>query len=179
MLRLSLVITLLTLVGCASAQNIADPAAPSPELAGKPSPVATIKEMYMDYLNGQNLGKTKSPQLLVLSKSFSELIAKNGGWGAGGNPFLDAQEFEPNLKHEDAKLTVTPGPNPNLVVVQLDVFPKASKKSAAGDYYQRKLIYKTVFEGGRWTVDDIISEDKDSKHESYRDWLEKEIEQRT
>ncbi len=113
---------------------------------------------------------SKTPKIprptLALSKSFRVEVKKNKeicaqyasgpcGWGADGDEYLDAQEYEANLSYESSGMSIAEI-GPNLFQVTLNVYPSVKD---AGDYYQRTIIYKMVNENGAWVVDDVMYAD--------------------
>jgi hypothetical protein len=132
--------------------------------SGKPSsPRHEILAFYRAYLPLVGKPEVKKPAL-PLSKSFSGLIQENEkicrekagtdvcGWGADGDVYLNAQEYEAGLDEKRARLKVTE-PSPGQVRVKLNVYP-ALKDS--GTHYDREITYQMIRERGRWVVDDIL-----------------------
>jgi len=116
---------------------------------------------YLSYVSN-NTPATKPPELLF-SKSFGDKVKKNAeicaklqflcGWN-DHDPYLDAQEWDPNLNYTNSGITIIEI-QPNIIQVKLNLFP--SEKNERGLY--RTITYKMIYENGFWVVDDVMYSD--------------------
>lgn len=142
----------------------------------------TIERFYINYLNYRSYdartAKNAAAPSPVLSIAFAKEIQKNAllckkysdwicGFGSGGNPYLNAQDFDEHLTARNAKLQVRLSPQRRqtqdhaTVRVQFYLFPNDDKSL-------RVLHYRMKYEDGRWRVDDIVYDDQRSARQQIR-----------
>ncbi len=124
--------------------------------APKPSALMTIENFYKLFLDPK-AGKTE----LTYSQSFQTLLEENlkicemyagtdiCGWGAGGDEYLNAQEYSPNLSISNSGFKAVEEKG-NVIKVNLNVYPELKDS-----YYDREIRYKMIFEDSEWVVDDL------------------------
>jgi len=140
-----------------------------------------VYDFYKDYIESKKYqGNELEIPRAFFSKSFNELIDQDlkvceekaagdiCGWGTDGDPFLAAQDFDPNLKLETAQLRVQDF-SPTVVEVAFNVFPSAQDST---NYYDRKIKFLMVEENGQWVVDDIIYVFPDKEASTRTDLIE-------
>jgi hypothetical protein len=149
-------------------------------LAGPPTPKSTVESFYRAYLPTLSSPKAKPPKL-AHSRSLLELIRRNDevcrekagtdvcGWGADGDVYLDAQEYDPKLTYKKSGAIVTEE-SPGKVRIRLNVYPSLKN---AGKAYERDILFVLIREGGVWVVDDIVY---GGSPDSARKQIQKEIE---
>ncbi len=138
-----------------------------PTYAQPQTAVDTVREFYKIYLN-RDLSKPADDKrpAIGLSHSFIEVVKHSSevcekyadgpcGWGADGDEYLDAQEWDPKLSYDNSGITIKEI-KPDVVQVKLNVYP--SIKDAA-KYYDRTITYTMVKENGKWVVDDVTYTD--------------------
>lgn len=128
----------------------------------------TVENFYRKYLS-----PGKKPQIEI-SKSFRKLTRENEkvckekagtdicGWGADGDIYLNAQEYDPKLTFDSSGATVTEA-EIGTVRVKLNVYPSLGKA------YDREITFRMIEEGGRWVVDDIVYAGGDSSRKHIRE----------
>lgn len=142
-------------------------------LGGQPDPSSaknTIKAFYKAYLDfSQHQGGQKPT--LRFSKAFQTLVTENAkvckesagtdicGWGANGDVYLNAQEFDPGLTFQNSRISITE-PKPGKIQVKLNVYPSIKD---AGAYYDRTIIFLMIWEANQWAVDDIFYKDSSAR----------------
>lgn len=131
--------------------------------AEAPTAVSTVRDFYVKLLKYQaNTGEPEPS--ITLSQSLAAEIEKNRqlcakyadgvcGFGADGDPYLDAQDYEDNLSAEKCRLTVTETKD-HLVAAKFNLFPS----EPTDPYAVRTVTYKMIQENGAWVVDDIFYE---------------------
>ncbi|HNW45768.1 MAG TPA: hypothetical protein PKI19_14815, partial [Elusimicrobiales bacterium] len=131
--------------------------------AGGGSARAVIEDFYKAYLS-RPAGPAK-PMDLPFSRSFLELKKNNSaacaayagtdicGWGADGDIYLDTQEYDPGLNYKNSGFKAVEA-KPGVIDVAFNVYPGEKKQPA---YYDKKLRYLLVKEGGAWVVDDLLA----------------------
>lgn len=158
---ITLFFTCLTLLSCSHGSKDYSPL--------NNSALSTVENFYRDFLRKKPIRKE-----MIFSNSFQKLINLNEklcakknntikcGWRVDGSPYLDAQEFAPNLTYKSSGIELR-APAVGTVIVLLNVFP------GEGSYYDREITYKMLKENNLWVVDDILSQG-----ESSRDYIKKE-----
>lgn len=122
----------------------------------------TIYNFYKSYFLELNKKNNASSIELSYSTSLNKLISHNKvlcnsfpdevcGWGADGDVYLGAQDYDENLSFESSQFKINESPN-NIINVSFYLFP--SKNSDQDSL--RHISYKMVYEHHRWVVDDII-----------------------
>jgi hypothetical protein len=122
----------------------------------------TIYNFYNSYFSDLNKKDNASSIELPYSTSFNKLISHNKelcnsfpdeicGWGADGDVYLDAQDYDEKLSIENSQFKINESPS-NTINVSFYLFP--SEKSAQDN--QRHISFKMVYEHNKWVVDDII-----------------------
>ena len=131
------------------------------------SPVDVISKFYKSYLAYDSRGTPDNSRPGIdLSANFAAVVAHTDavcekfadypcGWGADGDAYLDAQEFDPELRYESSGIVIKEA-GPGVVTVELNVYPSIKD---AGNFYLRSITYQLVNESGRWVVDDVIYSD--------------------
>lgn len=145
----------------------------SAQAAGGKSAPATIEAFYRKYL-----GSAKKELNLPFSRSFRALQKEDTaackkfagsdicGFGADGDVYLDAQDFDPKLTYASAGFKATEA-EPGKVTASFNLFPN---DKASGDENKRTIVFAMVKEKGAWVVDDILT-----RGESARKQLRDEI----
>jgi hypothetical protein len=133
-----------------------------------PTAKTKVAEFYQSYLGVRSPGNRALK--LPFSKSFESLIAENAqickqkadkevcGFGANGDVYLNAQEIDPQLNWEKARVSVTEA-LPGKVNVAFNVYPSAKDPKS----YDRSITYLMVLENGEWVVDDIVHGNESSR----------------
>ena len=125
--------------------------------------VEIIRRFYKHHLDHVHSSRTDVRPGIRFSKAFSETFLKSAaickqhqdipcGWGADGDPYLDAQEIDPKLDYLNSRIQIKTIAH-NTIQVKLNVYPSAKN---AGSFYDRTILYKIIMEHGRPVVDDII-----------------------
>jgi hypothetical protein len=142
--------------------------------ASKASALGTIENFYKLFLDPK-AGKIELPY----SKSFQALVQENlnicelhagtdiCGWGTGGDEYLNAQEYSPNLTISSSGFKAVEEKN-NVIKVNLNVYPELKDS-----YYDREIRYQMIFEDSEWVVDDLLYKEGSF---SAREMMLKEIE---
>ncbi|MFZ4715232.1 MAG: hypothetical protein ACOYL6_16030 [Bacteriovoracaceae bacterium] len=123
-----------------------------------------------DFYRGYFVDKSRLNHL-PFSKSFNQLVSKNAkicekyagtdvcGWGADGDLYLHAQEYDPNLSFENSKFQIEQSKS-GLVVVRFNIYPSITD---AGNFYDREFQFVMIQEEGKWVVDDMIADGESSR----------------
>ena len=141
------------------------------QAASGPSAKNTIEKFYRSYLDTPSITAKKpspsfSPSFRALLKKDEETCKKYAGsdicgWGADGNVYLDAQEYDPHLTYRSSGIEITEA-EPGKVKVNLNVYPSLK---GANDSYKRSLVFVMVKTKGAWAVDDILSHGSSARKE--------------
>lgn len=126
----------------------------------------TVKDFYRRYLSYSYSKNWTAPRPTIpFSKDFADEIAKTDhmckelgedgpcGWGSDIDVYFDSQESDPNLTYANSGMTIAEV-GPGIVLASFNVLP--SEKNA-GSYYERRVTYKLILEGGVWVVDDVMN----------------------
>jgi hypothetical protein len=144
---------------------------PAASAGSPPTAEGVVENFYRSYLGS----KSKPKPALKFSKSFQKLILRNAktcrakagpdtcGWGAHGDVYLDAQEYDPQ-SYDKAGASVTELA-PGNVQAKFNVYPSAPNPQS----YDRTLVFRMIRESGSWVVDDIIYENRRSARKQLQD----------
>lgn len=139
--------------------------------AATDSPVNTVTDFYKVYLeSGYKQMPASARPAMPLSSGFGTVVRNTAhacqqyadypcGWGADGDEYLDAQEYDPALSYQNSGITIAEI-KPGVVQVVLNVYPSITN---AGNYYVRKITYNMLKESGKWVVDDVMYADGKSE----------------
>lgn len=130
---------------------------PALAFAAEPTARGTIEQFYRSYLPALQGEPPFSKGFAALIATDKALCAKYNpdevcGFGADGDPYLNAQEYDSGMTFENTGATVTETA-PGLVLVTLNVYPSDTD---GGDFYEREIRYRLIREQGAWVVDDMI-----------------------
>jgi hypothetical protein len=144
------------------------------------TPVQIVTNFYKIYLGSSFKPNEPRPQL-KFSNSFNRLVEKNKkicleragtdlcGWGAGGDIYLNSQEYLPE-NSEKAGLVVK-DIGSGKILAKFNVYPSIKIDEKRKELsYEREVIFKMIKKKDEWLVDDIIY-----RNESARSQISKEI----
>lgn len=142
----------------------------------EPMPGEIVRSFYQTYLD--HLGNTSSGNkpALAFSRDFRESIEENEnvcrefatgvcGFGADGDIYLDSQEYEQGLTLQSSGFRSSEDVE-GVVTVSLNVYPTVSTPDG---FYNKRVTFKLIREGGAWVVDDILDTDQESWRERIRE----------
>jgi hypothetical protein len=128
---------------------------------------ATIEGFYRKYLGTAHKEKLSLP----FSKSFRALQKEDAaacnkfakgdicGFGADGDVYLDAQDYDPKLTYAGAGFKATEA-DQGKVTATFNLFPSDKTQ---GDANKRTIVFVMVKEKGAWAVDDILTRGESSR----------------
>ena len=130
-----------------------------------------IYNFYKSYFSHlRNTDKTPEPEL-DFSASFKKLVSYNKelchsfpdevcGWGADGDVYLNAQDYDDSLTMENSNFKISKLPK-DVIKVSFNLFP--TEKSS--QYGERVITYKMIHERNNWVVDDIFYDNNNSSRQ--------------
>jgi hypothetical protein len=135
------------------------------------TPEHVVRNFYRDYFRDRKAEIKFSQSFDSLLKQNLEICKKYAGseicgFGSGGDPYFDAQEFSPNLSFESSGLR-SELIGEDAVRVNFNVFPEQHDES-----FEREMIYQFIKENHEWVVDDILYS---TDNVSAKEWMEREI----
>ncbi|RYY74301.1 MAG: hypothetical protein EOO52_15730 [Gammaproteobacteria bacterium] len=133
---------------------------------GKESPSAlqTVDDFYKKRLNFSHQPHADvPPPTIAFSKAFQTQIAKSEkvcesystgicGWGAEGDEYLYAQEYDSLLSYENSGIKFKEIAK-NTIEVKLNIYPSEREDTESNI---RTIIFLMIKEGDNWVADDIL-----------------------
>lgn len=130
-------------------------------------PAEVIRSFYASYLEYLSRPGERNKPTLPMSADLMKSIADNDrvckeyatgvcGFGADGDIYLDSQEHEHGLsiKSSGFRMSIE---GEGVVTVSLNVYPSVATDDA---FYDKRVTFKMILEGGAWVVDDILYADQ-------------------
>jgi hypothetical protein len=132
------------------------------------NPKEIITHFYQSYFLSLQAKHEQSTPKLDFSTSFKKLLESNKklclsfadeicGWGADGDVYLNAQDYDDSLTIENSHFKISEVSH-NLFKVSFNLFP-FDKTVQSND---RIILYKMIYEQNNWVIDDIIYDKNNS-----------------